>query len=47
MVKDHRTGYETGDTDRVLDGGLAPFIEASLKSAADGRVRPADAPDGG
>jgi peptide chain release factor 2 len=47
MVKDHRTGYETGDTDRVLDGGLTPFIEASLKSAADGRVRPADAPDGG
>jgi peptide chain release factor 2 len=36
MVKDHRTGYETGDTDRVLDGGLTPFIEASLKSAADG-----------
>jgi peptide chain release factor 2 len=35
MVKDHRTGHETGDTDRVLDGGLAPFIEASLKAAAD------------
>jgi peptide chain release factor 2 len=36
MVKDHRTGFETGDTDRVLDGGLTPFIEASLKSAAEG-----------
>ena len=48
MVKDHRTGYETGDTDRVLDGGLTPLIEASLKSAADGgRGRPADVPDAG
>jgi peptide chain release factor 2 len=35
MVKDHRTGFETGDTDRVLDGGLTPFIEAYLKSTAD------------
>ncbi len=36
MVKDHRTGFESGDTDRVLDGGLTPFVEAYLKSAADG-----------
>ena len=36
MVKDHRTGQETGDTDKVLDGGLTPFIEAYLKSAAEG-----------
>ena len=36
MVKDHRTGHETGDTDKVLDGGLGPFIEAFLKSAAEG-----------
>ena len=35
MVKDHRTGHETGDTDRVLDGGIDPFIEAYLKSSAD------------
>jgi peptide chain release factor 2 len=35
MVKDHRTGHETGDTDRVLDGDLAPFVEAYLKSSAD------------
>ena len=35
MVKDHRTGHETGDTDRVLDGGLTPFIEAFLKAGAD------------
>jgi peptide chain release factor 2 len=36
MVKDHRTGYETGDTDKVLDGGLTPFIDAYLKAAAEG-----------
>jgi protein subunit release factor A len=24
MVKDHRTGMEVGDTDRVLDGDLDP-----------------------
>jgi len=32
MVKDHRTGFEMGDTDRVLDGHLDPFIEAWLRS---------------
>ncbi len=31
MVKDHRTKYQTGDVDSVLDGNLDPFIEASLK----------------
>ncbi len=32
MVKDHRTGYETGNTVAVLDEGeLDPFIEAYLK----------------
>jgi peptide chain release factor 2 len=36
MVKDHRTGFESGDTDRVLDGGLTPFVDAYLKWAADG-----------
>jgi peptide chain release factor 2 len=30
MVKDMRTRLETGDTDRVLDGGLDDFIKASL-----------------
>ncbi|HMA18771.1 MAG TPA: peptide chain release factor 2 [Thermoanaerobaculia bacterium] len=32
MVKDHRTGFETGNADAVLDGALTPFIEAYLKS---------------
>jgi peptide chain release factor 2 len=31
MVKDLRTQYETGNTDRVLDGDLEDFIIAYLK----------------
>ena len=31
MVKDLRTGYETGDPGAVLDGNLDGFIEAELK----------------
>lgn len=31
-IKDLRTGVETGNTQAVLDGDLAQFIEASLKS---------------
>jgi peptide chain release factor 2 len=30
MVKDHRTEFEMGDADRVLDGDLDGFIEAYL-----------------
>jgi len=30
LVKDHRTGHEVGDVDRVLDGDLQEFIEAYL-----------------
>jgi peptide chain release factor 2 len=32
MVKDLRTGYETGNTEAVLDGRLDGFIEAYLRS---------------
>jgi len=32
MVKDHRTGYERGNVQAVLDGELNDFIQASLKS---------------
>ncbi|MBO4389705.1 MAG: peptide chain release factor 2 [Lachnospiraceae bacterium] len=31
MVKDLRTGYESGNAQAVLDGGLDPFISAYLK----------------
>ena len=34
MIKDHRTDFEMGDTDRVLDGDLTPFIDAYLKENA-------------
>ena len=32
MVKDHRTGFEMGNVDAVMDGDLDGFIEAYLKS---------------
>lgn len=32
MVKDHRTNYETGNVQGVMDGDLDPFIDAYLKS---------------
>jgi len=34
MVKDHRTGEEMGDVQRVLDGDLDGFVRAFLLSAA-------------
>ena len=37
MVKDHRTGHTSSDTDKVLDGELDSFIEAFLMGdTADG-----------
>jgi len=31
MVKDHRTNYEVGNAEAVLDGRLDDFIEAYLR----------------
>ncbi|MBI4753480.1 peptide chain release factor 2, partial [Candidatus Desantisbacteria bacterium] len=30
LIKDHRTGFEMGDIQKVMDGGISPFIEAYL-----------------
>jgi peptide chain release factor 2 len=38
LVKDARTGYETGNAQAVLDGNLDPFIHAYLLAKAAGRV---------
>ena len=32
MVKDHRSDYETGNTQSVLDGNLDDFMESFLRS---------------
>jgi peptide chain release factor 2 len=38
MVKDHRTGFEMGDAQRVLDGDLDGFVHEHLvQSAGDGK----------
>nr|WP_241080963.1 peptide chain release factor 2 [Natranaerofaba carboxydovora] len=31
LIKDHRTGYEEPNVDKVMDGDLEPFIESYLK----------------
>jgi peptide chain release factor 2 len=42
LVKDHRTGVETADTDAVLDGDLDRFVEGYLRMQAEGIDRRAD-----
>ncbi len=37
MVKDHRTNFEVGDVQRVLDGDLDGFVHAELSRRAVGR----------
>jgi peptide chain release factor 2 len=40
LAKDHRTGYEMGDVQRVLDGDLDEFVRAYLLSAASVKAQP-------
>ena len=47
MVTDHRTNFEVGNADGVLDGDLDPFIEAELlRRAGEGDTATAAAPPG-
>ena len=39
MVKDHRTGFETGNVQAVMDGDLDGFINAYLKCASQGTLQ--------
>jgi peptide chain release factor 2 len=39
QVKDSRTGFETGNAERVLDGDIQDFIEMYLRAQASGTVR--------
>ena len=37
LVKDHRCGFETGDVNKVMDGGLDEFIEAHMRASREKR----------
>lgn len=45
MVKDLRTGYETGDTRKILDGGLDDMMMVYLEKAASGGLLAGEAVD--
>jgi peptide chain release factor 2 len=49
LIKDHRTKFEMGDVDRVLDGDIDPFIHSYLLARASKAVvagaPQSDAPD--
>ena len=47
LVKDHRTKFEMGDVDRVLDGDLDPFIRNFLLARRKGTLSAAGASDAG
>jgi peptide chain release factor 2 len=45
MVKDHRTKFEVGDVDRVMDGDLDDFIKSTLVARARGTLAQAASGD--
>jgi peptide chain release factor 2 len=45
MIKDHRTKFQVGDVNRVLDGDLDEFIKAYLMNKAMGKLETAAADD--
>jgi peptide chain release factor 2 len=38
MVKDHRTKFEVGDVDKVMDGDLDSLIKSTLVARAKGTL---------
>ena len=38
LAKDHRTGFESGNINAVMDGDLDGFINAYLKAASKGEL---------
>jgi peptide chain release factor 2 len=42
LVKDHRTGAETGDVNRVMDGDIEPFITGFLRWRSGDKVEDTD-----
>ena len=42
MVKDHRTGVQTGNVQEVMDGAIDPFIEAKLRGVKKGTSNDSD-----
>jgi peptide chain release factor 2 len=46
LVKDHRTGLETGNVQAVMGGDVDRFVYAYLRRAARGRDAPPEAPGG-
>ena len=38
MVKDHRTNYETGNINAVMNGDIDGFINAYLKAKSKGEI---------
>jgi peptide chain release factor 2 len=46
MVKDHRTKYQVGDVDRILDGDLDEFVRAFLLRKSSGNLTAPDDSEG-